>query len=318
MGMARMEKAETEGARGGSLPKSVQNLIARALKQARRQKNIDLGGIVSRTYDELNQNIQNILQALGIAGSANVTKERLVGSFVPVAEKGYRELAKAMEEETKAWPLMVWQQVKAVLDETKVAATESDLNAIVDEYSWAIGKDPFTMAYVEPERYKDIFYRLIDRYGVRGAASEVFEYKLQLDAAAAKAGLMNWSRFARENAGIEIDKYVLSAASVPARTNCISNPPKKEDDWYEVIFTSTANFFRENGRCPSESELWTRLRTSPPETYGVTSTTDRGEEAVGMGAARMGKGAFRQRWKRYTTTPTPASRKKSKSIKIGQ
>lgn len=162
-----------------------------------------------------------------------------------------------------------------------------------------IVRDPHTDLHYRPEVVR-VFCELVTREDLNTCFQQAgVPYRL------AKVGGVD------EQAGGEL----------PTEDSCITCPPKKPDSWYDVIRVAAKEFFRAHSRCPTGLELWAQLRESPPTTYGVTSTTDKGgEEAVGMGVESLAKNALLRRWKRYTTAPvlSPADQKEPKSTKIDQ
>lgn len=83
-------------------------------------------------------------------------------------------------------------------------------------------------------------------------------------------------------------------------TDCLRNPPAKQDDWFKAISDMTAEFVAENGRCPNRTEAWSRLCNNPPSAYGITTCKDRGEASLLMNDKTLGRRAFADRWSRYT------------------
>ncbi|MDI1292661.1 MAG: hypothetical protein PSV18_07935 [Methylobacter sp.] len=101
------------------------------------------------------------------------------------------------------------------------------------------------------------------------------------------------------------------ASTKPMQTNGndfefsgLLNIPAKIDDWFTVIDDMTRTFHKDNERVPNEPQAWAQLWTSPPSGYGITI---RGV-CLGMpGVNPLSRGAFKKRWKSYTTKKTPIS-----------
>jgi hypothetical protein len=295
------------------LPGPVRTLIDNKLKHARREKDADLLSARTNIYNDLNDHVQTILASLGKSDNSDAIKANWTRAFVRIGTKLYRELAETVASETKKWPGTVWETVKPILDKAGIVLNGNDLNAIVDEFSWAIGQTPFIASYVNAEHYKETVYRLIDGYGLRcDGSTSAFNHELTHVASAITVDIMNKARFARAHVSNEIGEYMLEVQNLttaPAgkreetftQGNCILNPPKRLDDWFKVIRAMAAEFYQDNNRCPDETEAWDRLRSNPPKTYKISSAKDRGEDSISMGGQTLGKRSFKARWKRYTT-----------------
>lgn len=79
--------------------------------------------------------------------------------------------------------------------------------------------------------------------------------------------------------------------------------PARQDDWFTVIDDTTKALHQELSNMPNEIQVWGRLSTNPPAGYTVTAGVDRGGEAcLNMpGVTPLGRRAFGERWKKYTT-----------------
>lgn len=294
------------------LPEHVRILITRKLNHAHREKGADLNRAINKIFKELDDHVQTILTSLDKSGDPNSIKASWTRAFVHAALKLYRQIAETAVDATKKWPDTVWAMAKLVLDKSGVVLRDGDeLNAIVDEFSWAIGREPFTARYVDAKRFKEAVHRIVERYGLHGEEYTVeFDRQLDLAASVSVANIMNAARSARSGVRNDIDEYVLEVRAhtddedrneLSTDANCISNPPKKTNDWFEVIKAMTEEFYKDNQRCPSNNtEAWDRLRKNPPKGYSITSEKDRGEDAISMDGKMLGRRSFNDRWRRYT------------------
>lgn len=72
--------------------------------------------------------------------------------------------------------------------------------------------------------------------------------------------------------------------------------PKNKDDWFYAIRDCVREFEKETGRTPNETQLWIRLKTAPPNTYGI-STNGKGELLI-AGESPLDREAFKKRYGR--------------------
>jgi hypothetical protein len=77
------------------------------------------------------------------------------------------------------------------------------------------------------------------------------------------------------------------------------NPPLRKDTWYKVLEDMMYDYKRENGGYPNRTEAWSYLSSGEPKSYGITTGTDRDEEALFIsGAKALSFSAFKKRWDR--------------------
>lgn len=72
--------------------------------------------------------------------------------------------------------------------------------------------------------------------------------------------------------------------------------PKTKDDWFYAIRDCVREFEKEQKYTPNETELWVRLKTNPPSTYGIETNT-RGDLTIAE-ESPMDREAFRKRFGR--------------------
>jgi hypothetical protein len=301
-----MSKKIGGGKNSPTLPDEVQHLITRKLRQRQREQEKLLISAKQIAYSKLHVEV--------------VANNRTGRAFTSVPLAVYREIVTNATATTKEWPGIVWETISSTLEKAQVLLRDGlVLNKIVDEFAWAIGQPPFTLSYIDPERFKGTVRREAGRYGMnqQDVLAE-FDRQLGLPASMAHCEILEAARQAREDIGIAIDEYLLTqqrqvsqarqakagtdlpAKVSDARSDCLPNMPQKVDDWFLAIKDMTLAFYGENQRCPNEVEAWARLRTNPPDTYGIVSGEHHGEQAVLMHGQALGKRSFNDRWRRYT------------------
>lgn len=72
--------------------------------------------------------------------------------------------------------------------------------------------------------------------------------------------------------------------------------PKTKDDWFYAIKQCILDFEAAHEYTPNEAELWIRLKTNPPTSYGIT-TTAKGERTL-AGDSPLDREAFGKRYRR--------------------
>ena len=308
-------KKSGSGKNSPALPEEVQRFITRKLRQRQREQEKLLVSANQTTYSKLHEEVK-----------ANI---RVGRAFTSVPLAAYREVVTNATAMTKEWPDIVWETIVSTLDKAQVLLRDGlALNKIVDEFAWATDQQPFTLSYIDPERFKGMVRREAGRYGISDPdALAEFDRQLELAATAAQCAALNAASEAREAIGIAIDEYLIAQRQVgqtgrvetdtglpapttaplpPSKTggataDCLPNPPKRVDDWFLAIRDMALAFYRENRRCPNEAEAWARLRNNPPITYGITPDKHNGEHAVFMHGQALGKRSFYDRWRRYTS-----------------
>lgn len=287
-----------------ALPIELKNLITRKLHFQKREQEKQWVSTAQAAYARLHEGI-----------FANVQAQKLSRGLTSTALGIYSEITTSATIMTNEWPSIVWKIISSILEKTGIALRDGqELNAIVDEFAWATGQIPFTLHYIDPDRFSAIVYRGISKYGdVQEDITTHFNKQLKLASSTAQCGINNTAREAREEISIAIDEYLLTKnqetqpggndTSNTAKNNpdCLPSPPKNVDDWFLAISDATSIFHKEHGRCPNEAEAWIQLRTAPPTAYGIESGAHHGEPAVFMDGRPLGKRTFSGRWRRYTT-----------------
>jgi len=78
-----------------------------------------------------------------------------------------------------------------------------------------------------------------------------------------------------------------------------SNPPARRDEWFYIIEETMWRYMKNNGSFPSAIKAWVSLWENPPQGYGISTGTDRGEDALLMGEEILSKSAFKKRFQRW-------------------
>ncbi|MET0005350.1 MAG: hypothetical protein ABW087_17205 [Candidatus Thiodiazotropha sp.] len=85
--------------------------------------------------------------------------------------------------------------------------------------------------------------------------------------------------------------------------DCLPSLPTKQNFWLLVIISAVNKFSNENGRCPSDTEVWNLLCNNTLSEYKITVSNDRGEISLATpGEKSLGRRSFKARWRRYTAT----------------
>jgi hypothetical protein len=61
----------------------------------------------------------------------------------------------------------------------------------------------------------------------------------------------------------------------------LMHEPKKKDEWFDALRDCIGAFEQEKGYTPNETQLWVRLKTNPPEDYGIEWGARRKELIMG-------------------------------------
>lgn len=196
-----MSKKSTRHESDSTLPEEAQILIARKLRQQRREQEKLLVGAKQAAYSKLRKDLL-----------ANIQARRLGQTLISVPLEVYGEIVASVTNATIQWPGIVWRTIKSILEKAQVRLRDSrEINAIVDEFSWAVEQNPFTLDWVEAERFRESVHREVKRYGVfRDEFMAAFNQQLEHAAALAQCGILNTARQAREGIGIAIDEHLIA------------------------------------------------------------------------------------------------------------
>lgn len=210
------------GKNSPAIPEEVQRLITRKLRHLQREQKELLASTNQTAYSKLHDEVV-----------ANIRIRRLGRAFTSVPLAAYREVVANVMVLTKEWPGIVWETIASNLEKAQVLVRDGlVLNKIVDEFSWASGQHPFTLSYIDPERFKELVRREAGRYGViqQDVLAE-FDRQLGHTATLAQCEILNTASEAREDIGIVIDDYLITqrerALSV-ATNRCTPNNARRE------------------------------------------------------------------------------------------
>lgn len=196
-----MSKKSGGGKSSHTLPEEVRNLIIRKLRHRRRELEKSLVDVTGTAYSKLREEILTYLRAQ--------KPERALKPFNPSIGV-YSECVASVRAITKEWPGIVWETIATTLEKAHVALHDGlELNSIVDEFTWVIGQNPFTLGCIDPERSKGSVFRAARAYGGIDV-SLLFNLQLESAATSAQIHILDTAKQAREGIGIAIDKYVVA------------------------------------------------------------------------------------------------------------
>jgi|GEM_PF-4995484 len=186
------------------LPVPVRQLIDRKLRLLRKELDQTNLGILRRVQERLTSEMRERLRA-GAMGKMLTS--------VPIDV--FQEITGNAMATTQSWPMAVWQAISGLLDQAGVYPQDGvELNAIVDEHAWTMEPTPFPLEYVGAERFRNTVARVAASFGLgQDEGLAAFDRQIQIRAAAAKAGIMNSARHAREAVAIAIEEYVIARAA---------------------------------------------------------------------------------------------------------
>ncbi|MBU0673017.1 MAG: hypothetical protein KJ950_00055 [Proteobacteria bacterium] len=184
------------------LPEEIRNLIARKVRHLRREQDIRWGELKRATYAKL--------------------RDKLVKEFIALRVRHYHVFSGAVYKEivanavviTQEWPGMVWGAIASTLDNAQIALVDGqELESIVDEYVWEIGDAPFTLKYIDLQKYKESVQREASRYGLNASHPTSDRY-LSLEVVAGQCSIKNTGRRERDLVSIAIAEYVISHSQI--------------------------------------------------------------------------------------------------------
>ncbi|TLS68641.1 hypothetical protein FEF65_02745 [Mariprofundus erugo] len=187
-----------------AIPDEVQNLIHRKLRFMRREEEREIQLSIQNNYSAMQEEVQSSIVS-GAVGRAVIT--------APL--EWFQDIAASAVCLSIQWPEKVWKTIVDLAESSGVLLHNSkEVNAIVDEYAWNIGAEPFTLGYVSPVALEELVIREVSRYGVN--ADDLFaalQKQLNHEFRLIQCKVLNSARTAREKVGIEIEAYLLSQAS---------------------------------------------------------------------------------------------------------
>ncbi|OGQ95520.1 MAG: hypothetical protein A2521_07620 [Deltaproteobacteria bacterium RIFOXYD12_FULL_57_12] len=200
------------------LPEEVRSLIIRKICHLRQEQERRWEDVTRAAYSKMREEMLVNIKARKW-GEATIT--------IPVSV--YREIVANAITMTKKWPGIVWEAITSTLEKAQVAPVDShDLDAIVDEHAWHIEQHPFTLGYIDSNRFKEIAHRGLSSYR-QGDSS--FDRALSREAVKGQCGVINTARQEREGIAIAIAEYVIvqrQNASSAASNRYNSNTEKRE------------------------------------------------------------------------------------------
>ncbi|MEN8136176.1 MAG: hypothetical protein ABFS18_11670 [Thermodesulfobacteriota bacterium] len=215
-----MEKKDDNNTSAPKLPEEVRSIIIRKLRHLRVEQKERWVDVAVATSSKLSEEIL-----------ADINARRLAKAVSKVSV--YQEIVTNAMAMTKEWPAIVWGAITSILEKAQVAVVDGqELNDIVDEHAWGIRQHPFTLAYIDAQRFHDHVQRTVGRYGLKTQSS--LDHGLLLAAAAGESGVRTRARQERERIGIAIDEYVIASrqsasSAVPGRhtSSCIKREAGK-------------------------------------------------------------------------------------------
>jgi len=279
---------------GQGLPDSVRSLIERELRHRRRQQEQEWTDAKLGAFSQLRADILASIQA-----------RRLAAVFGSAPLPAYKLLVANAAAITRGWPTIVWEVIKSTLDQVPtVSVDHQTLNSMVDEFAWAITQHPFTLEYVDAERFKATVVREAIRYGL--APQDGNFRALNLEGAAWHAGIISIGREARVATGIAIDRYLFTRLRLthpPVLENAMDGEANRfyltGEHWSVTYkgksrtFTNTkglryiAYLIQNQGKEILVSDLYYAI--NPPDSesadpiYSSMSEIRRGEEGLSLG-----------------------------------
>lgn len=244
-----------------------------------------------------------------------------------IFEKSHQAFLKVAVGAIEDWSKLAWQAVLNTLDAGNAEeVSEAELHTILDQYIGYEHLVELGLNVADAERIQKDLDISLSRYGLRNLASEEhFARRFQLSVTTAELQIRHVAESVRQKLRPAIKKALLGIAELeksdvnqtkrlssdapsnlpspgPARIqDCIPYPPQKKNDWYYAIQDCVTEFLQERGRCPQATEIWSRLRTNPPNTYGITNSKSSKKDSVEMDGNALSRSSFLRRWKNWTS-----------------
>jgi hypothetical protein len=189
-----------------SLPLAARNLLARKLKHLKRESEGQWQSERLEIYRQLTTEMALSVQSC-----------RFDQAFITVPINCYKSIVSQFTLVTKNWPCLVWQAIEPILDQIQFNPEHgSVIFEIIDEYSWSLKPcEPLTLNYINQSNFEALVFREAGSFGgMDEAKRNRFVHQLNLVGAAAKAGVMNAGRQAREGINIKAEEYFLSRGCI--------------------------------------------------------------------------------------------------------
>lgn len=214
-----MSKRSVRHEIGSILQKEVRSLAIRKLRQQRIEQETLQADANRAAYSKLHKEIV-----------ANIQARRLGRALISVPLDVYGEIVTNVTNATKQWPSIAWDTIKSTLEKAQLKPHDGrEINAVVDEFVWAVEQNPFTLDWVDTKRFQESVYREIKRSGVfRDEFTATLNKQMEHAAMSARCGILNTARRARERVGIAIDEYLITQQITVSLTTAMPNNAKRE------------------------------------------------------------------------------------------
>lgn len=308
--------ASDSGQVAASLSPAIQQLLHRKLSHHRRQFKADRVRRRAAVSELAWKQVQEYVPESNTRRGRGDIFHAVFGRIVDIAV-----------EATEEWPESVARIISETIDSTNALPENYVvLQHLLDEYTWRTAEDAFTLQLLDSAWLQEYLDRLLGHFGLAKCDSEPgFSRIKEMDLVTSEISVINAAREAKEPAEIMLQECFLrnsssrqqgdsksattrhnSASSVAGRNvapaDCLTNPPKKKNEWYLAIHNAVAEFIIQHNRCPKPEEIWIKLRRGQPESFGVRAGDHFGDEAVFIDDKALSKRAFRERWKRYSAS----------------
>lgn len=236
-----------------ALHSEVSKLIERKLKLLRRKQTARLIGVQNKTSAQIDKSVKR-----GLAS------RKAIGALYMGALPAYKEIVAVATAVTNEWPVLTWEAIESILIKGRVGLVHNRVILdIVDKHAWAIGQRPWTMNWINSERFCDSVMRQLSRFGIHDAvALAAFETRLTFEHGLAEVGIINLGNEAISSVHIAVDEHVLAArwATAPADQQVpvpsiqqvktatkqvigsrAKNPEISKEEWFSKNGTKAAN-----------------------------------------------------------------------------
>jgi hypothetical protein len=183
-----------------ALHEEVKNLIIRKLRQQRRE--------LEKQYTIAKRAVHAKFREGFLA---HIRAGRTGQALIAAPLEAYKDLVVFTITTTKQWPASVWRSIGSILEKANIVPDGQEINAIVDEFAWAMKQNPFTLRWADAEKFQESVGREVQRYGTfPDEFTADLNRQLGLAAGAARCGILSTAKQAREGAGIVIAEYLIT------------------------------------------------------------------------------------------------------------
>jgi hypothetical protein len=228
---------------GPAIPEDVKNLLYRKIRMLRHEHEL-------RLQSELLAITAKRMEAL----KANIGSKGVYG-FIQPSIDSHKNIVRSVSAATKSWPGIVWETIQSILEKARITTFDSqELNAIVDEFAWATGEDPFTLKHVNTESYAAAVFRDVSRScGIPDDAKSSF--LSQLSIASGHVDIVNNARWIRQKIKVAIDEYCLISAANHSTQPTSKREARKMDT--QAIYKGWQKAYRIlKKKHPDKSDIW--------------------------------------------------------------